>query len=217
MRILIIEDELLVADHLRRILIKRGYEVIGIADDYASAMTKIELKPDICMLDIRLANNSNGIDIGKKLKELGIDFIYLTANNEVETIRKAAVTKPGAYLTKPFNENDITASIELINARQTNLETIALHTTKGIVELPMSNILYCQADNVFHYCYSRKNLYRKNYFSLKELKGLAERRFREKFTDPTLSIRIILIQNPLPKYTLENSKYPYLEAIESSK
>ncbi|MCB0479299.1 MAG: DNA-binding response regulator [Crocinitomicaceae bacterium] len=178
MRILIIEDELLVADHLRRILIKRGYEVIGIADDYASAMTKIELKPDICMLDIRLANNSNGIDIGKKLKELGIDFIYLTANNEVETIRKAAVTKPGAYLTKPFNENDITASIELINARQTNLETIALHTTKGIVELPMSNILYCQADNVYSIIVTPEKTYTER-ITLKELEGLLNEDFEK--------------------------------------
>lgn len=167
MKILIVEDELLVADYLRKTLQKNGFSVIGISDDYESTMNLLTEEPDVCLLDIRLSNNENGIDIGKELLNKNISFIYLTANNEMETIRKAAVTKPSAYLTKPFNENDILAALELIKAKKKE-ETLLVHTAKGRIEIPFSEILYCQADNVYSVIFTKDKSYTER-ITLKEL------------------------------------------------
>ncbi|MEZ4936718.1 MAG: DNA-binding response regulator [Crocinitomicaceae bacterium] len=206
MRILIVEDELLVADHLRRILTKRGYQVVGLADDIQSATNSLEMKPDLCMVDIRLANNDSGITIGEQLNAKGIPFIYITANNEVETIRKAAITRPSAYLTKPFNENDIAAAIELVKVRNSDKQTITIHTSKGKAEIPMSDILYCQADNVYSIIVTEEKSYTER-ITLKELEQLLSSDFEKvhrsyivnkHWIDSKTSSKIFIAEHEIP-------------------
>lgn len=149
MKVLIIEDDLIVANYLKSMLKKHTFEVVAISDDVQSATISLEQNPDACLLDIRLADDNNGIEFGKILQEKKIPFIYLTANNEIATIKEAVATQPNAYLTKPFSERDVIAALELIKATIQQQAFIEVKTQKGKIKLLLSDILYCQADNVY--------------------------------------------------------------------
>jgi hydrogenase-4 transcriptional activator len=120
-KILIVEDESLVAYDLELILIKAGYEVCGIADSVAEALEIIELKnPDIVLVDIFLKGSLTGIDLGKKLTERNIAFIYLSANYQESVLEKAKTTQPYGFLVKPFRENELLVMMEVVIYRHQN-------------------------------------------------------------------------------------------------
>lgn len=159
MKILIIEDELLVADYIRQILIRNGHAVLGIADTLADVEQKLIGQPDACLLDIRLSDGENGIRIGALLKDKGIPFIYLTANNEMSTIQQAITTQPETYLSKPFNERDIIAALALIEMKQKASSSIQLRGSQGHFNLLLSEILFLKADNVYTEVHTRDKVF----------------------------------------------------------
>ena len=114
-RILIVEDEPLVAATLKRMLLKLDYDVVSIAMSYELAMYDIaQYRPDIVLLDICLGSEKNGIDIAESLQnKFRIPFIYLTALADQDTIQKAKKTEPAGYIIKPFDENDIRVNLEI--------------------------------------------------------------------------------------------------------
>ena len=85
--------------------------ICGAATNAEVALEEIAIfQPDIAILDIRVEGAKTGVWLGNQLE---IPFIYLTAFNDVETIKKAIVTKPVSYLVKPFNKNDLFIAVEL--------------------------------------------------------------------------------------------------------
>lgn len=148
-RVVIVEDEIIVAEHLENILKKNGFEPIAYAETIAEANKSIELKPDLFLLDIRLSNNESGIDFGAVLNEKKIPFIYITANNEIEVMKVAIQTKPETYITKPFKEGDVLAALELVKLKLNSVKTIPILTKKGEERILESDIIYCQADGVY--------------------------------------------------------------------
>jgi len=80
-KILIVEDEFIVANDLRIMLERSGYQVCGIAPSVAKALELIELKqPNWILLDIFLQGDKTGIDLAGQLTDMGIPFIYISAN-----------------------------------------------------------------------------------------------------------------------------------------
>lgn len=114
-RILIVEDNAIVAEDLSLTLKKFGYEVVATTDNGKDALTHLEKdSPDIALLDIRLRGEISGIDIAKIINErFLLPFIYLTAYADDNTFGEALLTKPHAYLAKPFNQKDLHRAIEL--------------------------------------------------------------------------------------------------------
>lgn len=159
MKVLIVEDELLVADYIRKILVKNGYTVVDIADTPETVLKALESEPDVCLLDIHLAENTSGIDVGKLLQQRSIPFIYLTANNELATIQEAIRTKPEAYLSKPFNERDIVAALELLKLKCSDQRKLELRGSQGYFDIPMNTITYLRADNVYTEIYTTEKVY----------------------------------------------------------
>src|SRR5690606_3356469 len=106
MKILIVEDEFLIVDMIKIMLKQNGFTSIEHANTLKYAHELLENNPDICLLDIRLGEE-NGIDFGKVLDERKIPFLYITANNDIQTIKLAAITNPQSYLSKPINEKDL--------------------------------------------------------------------------------------------------------------
>lgn len=149
MKIVIVEDEVLVLEHLTDILHKNNYEVVAEADNISDALSAISLKPDLYLLDIRIAQGQNGIDIGERLNKEKVPFIYITANNEIEVIKKAIATEPITYITKPFNERDVFAALELVKLKISNAKTLKILTKKGVEYLYENDILFCKADGVY--------------------------------------------------------------------
>ncbi len=113
-KILIVEDELLIAEDLRLQLIKLGYEVTDIASSYNEAIQSImEDLPDLVMVDIQIDGPKDGIELGTFLhNEVEIPFIFLTSHSDRSTVSKAIQAHPNAYLVKPFKPDSLYTSIE---------------------------------------------------------------------------------------------------------
>jgi len=149
MNAIIVEDELIIADHLSQILSSINVNVIEIIDDLTEAEKSLTKAPDFYFLDIRLSNNQNGIEFGKTLNNLAIPFIYITANNELEILKKAIATQPTSYITKPFKERDVIAAVELIKLKTKAANYLQVITPKGIKKIAEQEILYCEAEGSY--------------------------------------------------------------------
>ena len=114
-RVLIVEDEALVAEDLKMAVVDLGYEVVGHADNADDAVKKaVKLKPDVILMDIVLKGEKNGIDASHEIKaQIDLPIIFLTAYTDIGLIDKAKSTEPYAYLVKPFQERQLLASIEM--------------------------------------------------------------------------------------------------------
>ena len=106
---------MVVADHLCTVLELLGYEATVPAINYSEGVAMLESeRPDLAMLDIQLAGSKDGIDLAWKIREeYDIPFIFLTSNADPRTIDRVKRLNPPAFLVKPFNRDDLYASIEL--------------------------------------------------------------------------------------------------------
>ncbi len=113
-RVLVVEDETIIALDVQGILAGLGYEVAGIAATGEAAVQKaLSLKPDIILMDIVLAGKMDGIDAAREIRKThDIPIIYLTANADRSTVDRAHDTQPYAYLNKPIHERDLYSNIE---------------------------------------------------------------------------------------------------------
>lgn len=114
-RILVVEDESIVAKDIQRTLEKLGYEVPATASSAASAFEKLEeVEPDLVFLDIKLKGEQDGVHIAEHIKDrYDIPVIFLTSFVDQDTIDRAKVTEPYGYLVKPFNEGDLKTTVEM--------------------------------------------------------------------------------------------------------
>lgn len=124
-KVLIVEDEPLIAKNISMYMNNNDYEVAGIAYDADEAFHLLkQQQPDIAILDINLEDDKTGIDIAEHINRNNfIPFIYLTSYSDRETIEKAKETGPAGFIVKPFNENTLYATIEIAlanHARQQN-------------------------------------------------------------------------------------------------
>src|SRR3954468_24461113 len=101
-RILVVEDEAIVAADIQDRLTSLGYEVIGPVDNGAEAVQKaVELRPDVVLMDVMLKGEMMGTDAGSQIRdELRIPVIYLTANSNDATFMRARETEPFGFILK---------------------------------------------------------------------------------------------------------------------
>ena len=114
-RILIVEDDPLIAEDIAESLKEIGYEIAGIAYDSDEAMQMVQtVNPDLTLLDVNLDSEKDGIQIGEYIKDnYKFPFIYLTSYADKSTIERAKHTRPMAYIVKPFDERDLFTAIEI--------------------------------------------------------------------------------------------------------
>ncbi len=114
-RIMVVEDERIIAEDIKRSLLNMGYEVPAIASSGEDAIRKAkELMPDLVLMDIVLREKMNGIDAAGHLRSIfNIPVIYLTAFADEKTLERAKVTEPFGYIIKPFEDRELHSSIEM--------------------------------------------------------------------------------------------------------
>ena len=113
-KILIVEDEFIVANDLRLMLMNGGYSVCGVASSVEQARTLIEQKnPDWVLLDIILKTPTNGTELAKELHIRKIPFLYISANTNEQTLEAAKATQPYGFLVKPFRERDLFVMLDI--------------------------------------------------------------------------------------------------------
>lgn len=124
-KILIVEDEVLTAQHLEMLIEDAGYSVVGICDRGEMAIKEsIRLKPDLIFMDIMLKDNISGSEAALKITTL-IDtkIIFLTAYSDDEMIEYAIESKAVNYIIKPFSEEQIITALKLAFTQPKNSDS----------------------------------------------------------------------------------------------
>ena len=145
-KVLIVEDEFIIAQDLRRIVTGLGYAVMGMAKSAEEALKKISKEiPDLVLLDINLIGDVKGTELALTLRdEYGLSFIYVTSFSDPEILQEMTQTKPLGYILKPFDERDIRVALELGFSKldidtDSDIETSTVDTSKGHTNTTTTN------------------------------------------------------------------------------
>ena len=113
-KILIVENDYIVAEDLKQILEKMGYDIRGITATGQDAITKTgETNPDLILMDIMLNGNMDGIEAAQQIHNIyNIPFVYLSAYLDNATLKRAKITEPYGYISKPFDNMRMQSTIE---------------------------------------------------------------------------------------------------------
>jgi DNA-binding response OmpR family regulator len=114
-RVLIVEDEPVIAENISMYLDNNDFEVSAIAYDSAEANEQLKNNtPDAAILDVNLESEEDGIDIAGNInRKYQIPFLFLTSYSDRETLQRAKAVNPSGYIVKPFNEKTLLASLEI--------------------------------------------------------------------------------------------------------
>jgi DNA-binding LytR/AlgR family response regulator len=190
-RLLIVEDDMIIAANISLQLTSLGYEVTGIVPRGEEAILHVQDNPpDIVLLDINLKGKLDGIETAEQMQQHGtIPIIYLTANADEATFDRAKTTHPHAFIAKPFRQIDLQRAIELTVSRmELNLDEqselahadsspfmlsdrIFVRHKDRMVKIYLDAILYVEADR--NYC--RIFTHDKEYILATSLKTMEEK------------------------------------------
>jgi two-component system, LytTR family, response regulator LytT len=163
LKIVVVEDEMIIAESIYRSLQSLNYDVLEPVANYTAALELINNeKPDLVLIDIRLSGSKDGIDLANEINSiLAIPFIYLTSNSDPSTIERAKKTHPAAYLLKPFSKADLYSSIEIglqnynkIQELKTEKSVpvndyIMVKHNKSFVKVFFNEILYINSQHIY--------------------------------------------------------------------
>jgi DNA-binding NtrC family response regulator len=132
-RILIVEDERITAEDLRETLTELGYTVTASVSNGADAIAQAEQNaPDLALMDVRIQGEMDGTETARALRDrFNIPVIYLTAHADSSTVTRAKDAGPLGYITKPFQEAALHASIEI--ALHKHVEELKLRGTEELL------------------------------------------------------------------------------------
>jgi DNA-binding LytR/AlgR family response regulator len=168
LKILLVEDELIIAEDMTNMLERIGYEIIGSAIDFDEAIDILETeKPDLILLDVNLGGKKDGIHLAEEInKRFDIPFIFTTSYTDGVTIERAKKTQPINYLVKPFKQAQLYTAIEIAmlnlakkedtskaeasEETENNLvikDALFIKDKYSYVKLPLSEILWMKAEN----------------------------------------------------------------------
>lgn len=144
-KILIVEDEMIIAANISLQLSALGYEVTGILPRGEEALLHIkEELPDIVLMDISLKGNLDGIETVQIMQnDFDIPIIYLTANADDVNFNRAKTTHPYAFISKPFKKLDLQRAIEL------TINQISCHKDSGNIATMSNNTSFILSDCIF--------------------------------------------------------------------
>lgn len=156
-KILIVEDETIVALDTKSTLIKLGYEVTDIVTNYDEAISSfLDKKPDIILMDIFLHNSLSGIEVSKKINEISnTPIIYMSAYCDDEILSQAAKTEPFGYLVKPFNRNDLKSILNMVSYKLQK-KSVDNYLTNG--KFRISNDYYYSLDDYLKIYYENQEI-----------------------------------------------------------
>jgi DNA-binding LytR/AlgR family response regulator len=187
-KILIVEDEMIIGANISLQLTNLGYEVTAIVPRGEDALLHMKKnQPDIVLLDIQLKGELDGIETAQLMhKVYHIPIIYLTANADESHFNRAKTTNPYAFISKPFKKLDLQRAIELtinrLQSKKENTETnntspfilsdsIYVRRHEKMVKVVIKDILYIEAERNYCRIYSKD----KEFLLVMTLKDLDEK------------------------------------------
>lgn len=145
-KIVVVEDEKLVAEDLRETLELLGYAVVdSVATGEAAILAASVTQPDLVLMDIRLGGAMDGIEAASTIQaQMDLPVVYLTANADLPTLERVKASEPYGYVLKPFNEKSLATTIEIALSRhkaetavRENLHT--LHQEQTAIQTQLQN------------------------------------------------------------------------------
>lgn len=179
-KILIVEDEMIIAAKISMQLTGLGYEVTGILPKGEDALAHIAgNKPDIILLDIHLKGKMDGIETAGQIpQKYNIAVIYLTANSDDASFNRAKSTRPAAFIAKPYKQLDLQRAIELAITRMAEQEMppetapatgdeqsfilsdrIFIRNKDRMTKIMTADILYLEAERNYSRIFTREKEY----------------------------------------------------------
>ncbi|MES2797857.1 MAG: response regulator [Bacteroidota bacterium] len=175
LKILIVEDEMLIAANIAMQLESIGYEIIGILPRGEEAINSVKSdRPDLVLMDIQLKGEMDGIETAMKMQLEGpIPIIFLTANTDDTHFKRAKALNPYAFISKPFKKLDLKHAVELASERilaekqePHNLpaklvlnDRIFVRHNEVMVKIIIEDILYLEADRNYCQVFTKENTY----------------------------------------------------------
>ncbi len=180
-KILIVEDDGIIASTMKAALEKQGYIVTGIADSGELALEMVkDIVPGLVVMDIHLAGNFDGITTARTMKRLyPVPVIFITSNNDIEVFRTAKEVFPENYLVKPFSDRELIHAVELglknfmpekdmPGGLEPEIDYLFIPAPDGgKVKLPFKEILYIESDRAYSNIYTANPLKSKSGEALK--------------------------------------------------
>jgi DNA-binding LytR/AlgR family response regulator len=178
-KILVVEDEMLIGAKISMFLTNMGYEVTGILPRGEEVLVHVEEnRPDIVLLDINLKGRMDGIETAVSFQHKNIPVIYLTANSDEATFNRAKHTRPAAFISKPFKQLDLQRAVELTISRMEATEPVVesqkladegqsfilsdrifvRHAGK-MIKVMLMDILYMEADRNYSRIFTKQKEY----------------------------------------------------------
>jgi two-component system, sensor histidine kinase and response regulator len=137
-KILITEDEILIAREIEIALQDLGYTVVGLASDGEAALAKVaETKPDLVLMDVVIQGEQDGIETAQRIRDqFQIPIIFLTAYADANTLQRAKITEPFGYVLKPFQPQELNITIQVALVRH-RTEQLKLETLRNNISLSL--------------------------------------------------------------------------------
>jgi two-component system, response regulator PdtaR len=157
-RILIVEDDAIIAEDIKEMLSNVNYSTVGIAYNKREAIQLLtSKKPDLVLLDINLSGNYEGFEIAEYINlHSKLPFIYLTSYSSPEIINRAKHTTPMGYIVKPFNEKELYSTIEIASFNYSKFQ-IPIDLNKDNINKLIKNELTQKEFEVLKGLYEGKN------------------------------------------------------------
>lgn len=144
-KILIVEDEVLIADYIRDILEEHGYKNVFTAHHVKEAKEKMQdIAPEIILMDINLEGNFEGIELSRYKNE-GASVIFITGQSDARIIEEALKVFPDSYLTKPIRETELVTAVK-ITAGKKQKKYIFVKAGYRDEKLMLNDIIYIKSD-----------------------------------------------------------------------
>ncbi len=143
-RILVVEDERIVAQDIEATLEQLGYDVVATVGTGEAAIEAVDrLRPDLVMMDIHLGDGIDGVEAADRIRlRHTIPVIFLTAYTDAQTLDRAKITEPYGYIVKPFDDREIHTAIQIgLYRHRVEAEVTRLNTW-------LSTLLRCMGDGV---------------------------------------------------------------------
>lgn len=226
-KILIVEDESLIADFIAISLEELEYTITAVCNSFDQAMHSIKSDiPDLALLDINIKGNLDGIDLAHELNKLHIPFLFLTSRIDAKSVDRAKLVHPLGYITKPITKISLQTNLEVLThnllTNHKKEKSVAfgqndfyfIKEKDTYIKLPFNSILYAEACDNYSIIYTLTN----KYIVSQTLKSIEEKFSSHHFfrAHRSFLVNLAYVEKVLPKHLIIKAKeIPISEASKS--
>lgn len=190
-KVLIVEDDGIIAEDLNSLLFEKGYSIVGVAHNGTDALDMLaNRQPDFALLDINLGHGLSGLDVAKVIHEkFKLPYIFLTSFDDEKTLEQAQSFGPYGYIVKPYQERTLLTTIKtaLANFKTTksspglkreNIDKVSTQKVTDqefkIIECLINGLSYQKISESLFISVNTVKYHAKNIYMKLDIKGRAE-------------------------------------------